>query len=82
MSLPDKERKIWVPEFVSTLVDVATGLLNPMEFDEQKTYSRDDPNKKRRLLILPMLTLQVLVLKPFIMNLMRKDIMKGKGGRV
>ena len=80
--LPDKERTAWVPKFVSTLVDVATRLLDPMEFDEQKTYSKDDPNKKRRLLILPMLALQVFVLRPFITNLIRADIKKGKGGRV
>ena len=80
--LPDKERTAWVPKFVSTLADVATRLLDPMEFDEQKTYSKDDPNKKRRLLILPMLALQVFVLRPFITNLIRADIKKGKGGRV
>ena len=80
--LPDKERTAWVPKFVSTLADVATRLLDPMEFDEQKAYSKDDPNKKRRLLILPMLALQVFVLRPFITNLIRADIKKGKGARV
>ena len=79
--LPDSGRTAWVPKFVSTLVDVAMGLA-PMAFDPEKTYNKDDPNKKRRLLILPMLLLQTLVLRPFIVSLIRKDVKKGKGGRV
>ena len=79
--LPDSGRTAWVPKFVSTLVDVAMGLA-PMAFDPEKTYNKDDPNKKRRLLILPMLALQTLVLRPFIVSLIRKDVKKGKGGRV
>jgi len=79
--LPDEKRTVWLTQFISTLVDLAS-VLKPMAYDPEKRYSRDDPNKKHRLWILPLLALQTLVLRPFIEQLIRKDMEKNRSAKV
>ena len=81
--LPDKDRTVWLTQFVSTMVDMALSAVGPMAYDPEKKYgAKRDPNKKNRLLILPLLALQTLVLRPFITETIRNDIKNGKAGRV
>ena len=56
---------------------------NPIAFDPEKNYAgAADPNKKHRLLVLPLLLLQTLLLRPLLVRQIRKDIKGGVGGRV
>ena len=79
--LPDSGRTVWLTKFVSVLVDVAKDMA-PMAFDPEKDYSSTNPNKKHRLFILPLLALQMFVLRPLVTRQIRADLKKGKGGRV
>ena len=79
--LPDSGRTVWLTKFVSVLVDIAKDMA-PMAFDPEKDYSSTNPNKKHRLFILPLLALQMFVLRPLVTRQIRADLKKGKGGRV
>ena len=71
--LPDAARTPWLTQFVKTLVDVSKKG-NPLKFDSEKNYaSSNDPNKKKRLLVLPLLLLQTLVLRPLLVRQIRAD---------
>lgn len=79
--LPDKERTVWLTQFVSVMVDMASAV-KPMAYDPEKKYSNRDPNKKRRWLILPLLAFQTMVLRKLVTETIRNDIKSGKAGRV
>ena len=80
--LPDAERSPWVAAFVATLAETAKKP-NPIAFDPEKNYAgAADPNKKHRLLVLPLLLVQTLLLRPLLVRQIRKDIKSGVGGRV
>ena len=80
--LPDASRTPWVAAFVAVLAATAQKP-NPIAFDPEKNYAgAADPNKKHRLLVLPLLLLQTLLLRPLLVRQIRKDIKGGVGGRV
>jgi GTPase SAR1 family protein len=80
--LPDAARTVWLSKFVAALVDVAKKS-SPIAFDPEKNYAAGtDPNKKHRLLVLPLLLIQTLLLRPLLVRQIRKDLKAGKGGRV
>jgi hypothetical protein len=80
--LPDASRTPWVAAFVKALAATAQKP-NPIAFDPEKNYAgAADPNKKHRLLVLPLLLLQTLLLRPLLVRQIRKDIKGGVGGRV
>ena len=80
--LPDASRTPWVAAFVKALAATAQKP-NPIAFDPEKNYAgAADPNKKHRLLVLPLLLLQTLLLRPLLVRQIRKDIKSGVGGRV
>jgi hypothetical protein len=53
-----------------------------MAYDPNAEYASENPNKKHRLFILPLLALQVLVLRPLLTRQIRADCKAGVGGRV
>ena len=72
----------WLTKSVSVLVDTLGKDMAPMAFDPEKDYSSTNPNKKHRLFILPLLALQMFVLRPLVTRQICADLKKGKGGRV
>ena len=81
--LPDQPGTVWLTKFVSTLVDIATAKRGvAMAYDPNAEYASENPNKKHRLFILPLLALQVLVLRPLLTRQIRADCKADVGGRV